>query len=232
MRTHTLIVLTFVGASALTHAAPEKGRKDAPAHPCITEVLFHVPTGDEGDANNDGRRDSAGDEFIELFNPTKQTINLKGYRLSSRLSTFDAEGRYGVRFIFPELELPPGGVVVVFNGYESNIKGEVGTAEAAPSSTNSQFGDAFVFSMEVGSQNLALKNGGDFVLLTAPDGARIDCVSWGKSDPKPPTDVAHLEDVGNIRAGGSIQRIGPDKPWRANRDFDGKPFSPGVIPNK
>lgn len=232
MNPHAAMILGLSLAATLAHAAPEKDKKNPAAHPCLTEVLFHVPTGDEGDANADGRRDSTGDEFVELFNPTKHTINLKGYRLSSRLSTFDAEGRYGLRFIFPELELPPGGVVVVFNGYESNIKGEVGTAETAPSSTNAAYADAFVFSMEVGAQNLALRNGGDFVLLTAPDGTRIDCVVWGKSDPKPPADVEHTEDVGSLRAGGSIQRVGPDKPWRANRDFDGKPFSPGEIPNE
>lgn len=216
--------------ASVSGAAPEK--QETPAHPCLTEVLFHVPTGEAGDANADGRRDSTGDEFIELLNPTDRAINLKGYRLSSRLSTFDAEGRYGIRFIFPEFELPAGGVVVVFNGHEATLKGEVGDAEAAPASFNSAFADAFVFSMEVGAQNLALKNDGDFVLLTAPDGTRIDCVVWGKCDPRPPADVARTEDVGNIRAGGSIQRVGPGKPWRAHKDFDARPFSPGQIPNE
>jgi len=231
MKARTLLIavgFAFIGAASF---AGDKDKKEEPAHPTITEVLFHVPTGDEGDANRDGRRDSTGDEFVELFNETKETINLKGYRLSSRLSTFDAEGRYGIRFVFPEFELPPGGVVVVFNGYDSSVPGPTGNAEAAPTSPNPDFHDAFVFSMEVGAQNVALKNGGDFVLLTAPDGTRIDCVEWGKSDPKPPTDVAHKEDVGSIRPGGSIQRVRMGKPWRANKDFDGHPFSPGEIPN-
>ncbi len=219
------IATALLGVSALA------ADKDEPAHPTITEVLFHVPTGDEGDANHDGKRDSTGDEFIEIANTTKKTINLKGYRLSSRLSTFDAEGRYGIRFIFPEIELPPGGVAVIFNGYNASIPGEVGNADAAPEGPNGSFKDALVFTMDVSAQNVALKNGGDFILLTAPDGTRIDCVVWGKCDPAPPTDVAHKEDVGSIRPGGSIQRVGPDKPWRANKDFDAKPFSPGEIPN-
>lgn len=222
-----LTMIALAGAAA--SAEDPKDQKDTP-HPVIMEVLFHVPTGSEGDANKDGRRDSTGDEFVELMNPTNKPIQMKGYRLSSRLSTFDAESRYGIRFIFPEFELPAKGVVVVFNGHDASIAGEVGNAEMAPERPNRAFGDAFVFSMETTAQNLAFKNGGDFVLLTAPDGRRIDCVVWGKSDPGPPADAARTEDIGSIRPGGSVQRVTPDGPLRANKDFDSRPFSPGEIP--
>lgn len=59
---------------------------DTPAakgpHPIITEVLYAVPTGPAGDANQDGTRHATGDEFIELFNPHDVPINLKGYRIT------------------------------------------------------------------------------------------------------------------------------------------------------
>lgn len=226
----TIILVTTIAAGALLstgHADPA----DKSPHPVIMEVLFHVPTGAAGDANRDGARDSTGDEFVELFNPTNKPIQMKGYRLSSRLSTFDAESRYGIRFIFPEFELPPKGVAIVFNGYKSHIKGPVGNTETAPDKPNPGFADAWVFSMETTAQNVALKNDGDFVLLTAPDGSRIECITWGKCDPAPPGDAAHTEDLASIRPGGSVQRVKVGSPWRANKDFSGQPFSPGEIPN-
>ena len=48
-------------------------------HPLITEILYAVPKGDAGDANQDGKRSPTGDEFVELINPHDKPINLKGY---------------------------------------------------------------------------------------------------------------------------------------------------------
>jgi hypothetical protein len=67
-------------ASASREDAPVKAAADFP-HPLVTEVLFNVPRGVDGDANRDGTRSATGDEFVELFNPYDKPINLKGYRL-------------------------------------------------------------------------------------------------------------------------------------------------------
>ncbi len=61
---------------------PTKASGPAFPHPVVTEVLFNVPRGVDGDANKDGKRSPTGDEFVELMNPHDQPINLKGYRLS------------------------------------------------------------------------------------------------------------------------------------------------------
>ncbi len=60
------------------HAAPPLVKKP---HPIITEILYAVPKGDEGDASQDGQRSATGDEFIELINPHDTPINLKGYAI-------------------------------------------------------------------------------------------------------------------------------------------------------
>lgn len=60
------------------HAATTLVKKP---HPLITEILYAVPQGDEGDASKDGRRSATGDEFIELINPHDTPIKLKGYAI-------------------------------------------------------------------------------------------------------------------------------------------------------
>lgn len=55
-------------------------------HPLITEVLYAVPGGKDGDADQDAKRSATGDEFIELINPHDKPINLKGYVLSDASS--------------------------------------------------------------------------------------------------------------------------------------------------
>ncbi|MBH23999.1 MAG: hypothetical protein CMH57_06030 [Myxococcales bacterium] len=44
----------------------------------VNEVLTAVPTGDEGDANMDGNRDSSDDEFLEFVNIGAETLNISG----------------------------------------------------------------------------------------------------------------------------------------------------------
>ncbi len=68
---------------ALQATQPEPATaKVAFPHPLITEVLYSVPGGKNGDANGDGVRSATGDEFIELINPHDKPIELEGYRLS------------------------------------------------------------------------------------------------------------------------------------------------------
>jgi len=188
-----------------------------------------VPPGDGGDADGSGERDATGDEFIEIANPFDSPIQLEGYTLSSRLSSPEKDTGKGVRFVFPACELPPHGVVVVFNGFGGKIAGACGTDERAPDSGNGRFGGALVFSMGTRAKHRALSNSGDFVLLSAPDGTALDCVAWGQPDPAPPSGALRLEEV-PANPKGSVQRVKPGEGLVAHKELDGKPCSPGRIP--
>ncbi|QQS07975.1 MAG: lamin tail domain-containing protein [Phycisphaerales bacterium] len=71
-------VALFLSSVTELRAAPPLVKKP---HPIITEILYAVPKGDDGDASQDGRRSATGDEFIELINPHDTSINLKGYAI-------------------------------------------------------------------------------------------------------------------------------------------------------
>ena len=74
-----LTIVCGLAVLAVAAAAQDEAPDAAPApdqrqplvaypHPLITEIFFSVP-GSGGDANGDGQRSPAGDEFIELMNP-------------------------------------------------------------------------------------------------------------------------------------------------------------------
>ena len=221
-----IVVVGFVALSA--SAQPEYAVPHP--HPMITEVLFNVPQRDDaGDANRDGTRDAAGDESIEIANPYDHPINLRGYTLSSRLASPTEDTGKGVRFVFPDVELGSHKVALVFNGYKASISGPVGSSITAPATPHADFDGALVFSIKTTSRTRALRNSGDFVLLSAPNGTPLDCVTWGESDPSPPSSVLRIADV-DASTKGSIQRVLPDAAMVAHRDIDGRPFSPGEIP--
>src|SRR5512142_1033661 len=99
-------LLPFVAALA---ADPVKPLVDYP-HPLITEVLYAVPTGEAGDANGDGVRETNGDEFVELVNPHDRSINLRGYILTGKSNPDPSKKFKTLRFVFPSLTLQPGEV--------------------------------------------------------------------------------------------------------------------------
>ncbi len=205
-------------------------------HPMITEVLFNVPRGDEADANQDGSRDATGDEFVEIGNPNGAPMNLKGYRIVSRLSYGEDSPKRGVFFTFPDFELPAHSVALVFNGHGASIPGPVGNASKAPEGPSEPFGMGFVFSMEMGARNNAFSNSGDFLLLLDPAGRPVDGVFWGDPQPAPPraTDaegrlIYRLEEVKRDPKG-SVQRLSPTDALVEHGAIDGTPFSPGWIP--
>ena len=47
----------------------------------ISEVLADPPSGLAGDANQDGVRETYGDEFIELYNAGSAPVDINGWRL-------------------------------------------------------------------------------------------------------------------------------------------------------
>jgi hypothetical protein len=189
----------------------------------ITEVLAAVPSGDAGDANADGTRQVAGDEFIELFNPLDRPVSLRGMRLLDKDTIKKPEDA----FIFPDVRLAPGQVCVVFNGHESAIPGPVGDIKAA-AAANPNFGGALVFSARAPSSRRSLSNAGDFVLLTSADGIGLHMVRWGTLDAAAPS--AKITDEGPINAKGSIARRTPGGAFMIHEKSTRGMFSPGVVP--
>lgn len=175
--------LLLLAALAL---APEIA--EPPRHPTITEVLYAVPTTD-GDASGDGTRDASGDEFVEIANTTDAPIQLKGYRLSDR-NDASPDRKGGWSFVFPELELKPSEVAVVFNGHGCKWTGPVGDTSRAPEGKNEKFHKAYVFTSRNDSDRVGFNNAGDWVLLSSPDNKPLECVLWGNADKGEPKATA------------------------------------------
>ncbi len=197
-------------------------------HPMITEVLYAVPTGDEGDASGDGSRHVSGDEFIELVNPHDRAIQLQGYVITDR----NAPRRGQLRFEFPKLTLEPGEVVVVFNGNEQdwskvgNLGEKIGDGSRAPKKVNEQFHDALVLTMGITSQREAWANGGDYALLSSPKGEAVQCVMWGSFDaPVPAALVVHQAPVSSQ----SVQWDVKAEAFETHASLDGELYSPGAF---
>lgn len=216
------VTMVIVVSAPVAIADPDTKPLVPAPHPLITEVLYAVPPGEKGDANADGKRDAVGDEFIELINPHDKPIQLKGYTLTdvdayspgaAKPKQDKSGGRQAspppsptprkprssggqVRFTFPELELKPGEVVVVFNGYKSTYSGPVGDSNKPPSGKNDRFHNAFVFTMGNTSQYAALSNEADCVILLDPQGKPIHAIHWGKpaDDSKKPPQAAQIDE--------------------------------------
>jgi len=198
-----MLIELFVLAPVLSAAW---GAADGPPvpfpHPLLTELLFAVPAGAKGDASGDGVRDAVGDEFVELVNPHDRPIQLKGYTITDgtpadpmdppkiapgaggerRPGAEPSEAdRKQVRFAFPALELKPGEVVVVFNGYKQKLAAPVGDSRHAPAAKNERFFGAYVFSMRNDSQYIAFANTADCMILWDPDGKPVEAIHWRHS---------------------------------------------------
>lgn len=122
----------------------------ASAIPIITEILADPASGLAGDANGDGVRHTYQDEFIELFNPSANTVDLSFWTLSDSTAP---------RHVFADgTFLASGETITVFGGGSpSGIPGLVYTAS---------------------SGSLALNNGGDEIVLS--NGTTIvDSVTYG-----------------------------------------------------
>lgn len=215
----------IASTSAQPDGAPAKAVPPAFPHPLITEVLYAVPTGVAGDANRDGARHANGDEFVELTNPHDKPIQLLGYTLADRNVTPDRR----IRFTFPAFELPPGGVVVVFNGFEASMDGPVGSAEVAPKERHPKFDGAWVFSMGIKTPQTGLSNTGDYLLLTSPTGEKIHLIRWGEFPEAIPEGCVIVEGAPLV-AGQSAHRVKPAGPLVAHDPREGKDglrYSPG-----
>lgn len=217
-------------------------------HPLITEILYNVPTGTQGDANGDGDRSATGDEFIELVNPHGKPIQLKGYTITDGRDVKyedDPTAKPGpdgkkpkkakvqkpqFEFTFPELTLQPGEVVVLFNGYKQKWAQPVGDKNKA-AGRNTKFHDAYIFSIQADSQFIGLNNDGDCIQLFAPGVSEsIDCLWWGKSEEAGRDPSRLIEKLPEAK--GSVHRIGTSAEWKQSGDLTGSLkglFSPGAV---
>ncbi|MFN2405402.1 MAG: lamin tail domain-containing protein [Pyrinomonadaceae bacterium] len=128
----------------------------------INEFLADPPDGLAGDANHDGVRDSADDEFVELVNSTARDLDLSGYELASRsLTTTNDTLRH--RFASGTI-LPPGCAIVIFGG-------------GSPDPHNPRFGSAQVVTASRGS--LSLTNAGGVITLRKPTGEIVTSITYG-----------------------------------------------------
>lgn len=200
-------------------------------HPVITEVLYAVPTSG-GDANQDGVRQASGDEFVEVYNPHAEAIQLKGYTITDR----NQAGRGQFKFVFPEFELEAGGVAVVFNGAGSEMGGAVGDSSRAAGERHAGFGGAWVFTARVEGERVGFSNSGDFVVLWTPGGAAVECVAWGEFGEKIPAGALMVSRVAEV-SDGSVQRAGLTAEWKRHTELAsevggkaaGVAYSPGVF---
>ena len=120
----------------------------------INEILADPPgsaSSDlEGDANGDGTRSAAGDEFIEIGSLANCVLILDGVTVADSQED---------QFTFPaDVRLEPGKVVVIFGG----------------GSPLGDFGGAQVFT----ASGLALNNDGDSVEIKSPEGTRLELETY------------------------------------------------------
>src|SRR5690606_26268550 len=95
----------------------------------------------------------------------------------------------------------------------------------APDSGHERFAGARVFTMKGTSSLTSWANGGDWVLLTDPSGAPVQCVWWGKfAEPIPETG---LVEQAPLCTRSSITLDGLAGSWTVHYDIDDAMFSPG-----
>jgi hypothetical protein len=126
----------------------------------INEYLADPPAGLAGDANGDGTRSAAQDEFIELLNRTGDALDVSGYKIS------DADQ---VRHVFPAgAIMPPFEAAVVFGGGKPT--GPFGNAAD----------NHLVFTASTGG--LSLNNTGDTITVQDAQGNIVQQIKYGASE--------------------------------------------------
>ncbi len=171
---HVLVTADLRGAGRVDLVVRADGRDsnsaavefsgDALRDILINEFLADPPDGAAGDANRDGVRDSADDEFVELVNTTTHDIELGGYRLFSRGTGSDT-----LRHVFAAgTILTSCSSTVVFGG-----------GNTAFNPDDPAFGGAVVVKASTGS--LSLVNSGGIISLQDRAGAIANLVAYGGS---------------------------------------------------
>ncbi|HJX90774.1 MAG TPA: lamin tail domain-containing protein, partial [Pyrinomonadaceae bacterium] len=172
----------------------------------INEVLADPPDGIAGDANRDGTRDSAADEFVELVNSTARDLDLTGYQIQTRAAN-SSNDTVRHRFAAGTL-LPAGTAIVVFGG-------------GALNSTNSSFGGAQI--VRASSGGLSLNNSGGVITLRDTAGAVVSSVSYGTSAGIAGDANQSITRAPDVTGSLVLHQVAPDSQAHA--------FSPGVKVN-
>ena len=172
----------------------------------INEVLADPPDGIAGDANSDGTRDSAADEFVELVNSTARDLDLTGYQIQTRAANASND-TVRHRFAAGTL-LPAGTAIVVFGG-------------GALDSTNSLFGGAHITRASTGG--LSLSNSGGVITLRDTSGSVVSSMSYGTSAGIAGDANQSITRAPDVTGSFVLHQSAPDSQARA--------FSPGVKVN-
>jgi hypothetical protein len=169
----------------------------------INEYLADPPDQIAGDANGDGSRSTAQDEFVEIVNRTSQAIDISGYKL------FDADT---VRHLFaPSTIIPPFEAVVVFGG--GRPQGKFGNT----------FENLLVFTASSGG--LSLNNGGDTIKLEDATGRTVQEIKFGPSEGNASESINRDPD-GDGALFTTHQRVtGTDKKFSPGAKARGEPFT-------
>ena len=145
----------------------------------INEVLADPPSGDAGDANRDGTRDSNKDEFVEILNTGSDTIKIGGWKLTDRKP--DSKGPFAFP---PNTKIAPGEYIVLFGGG--------GTPKEC--SVSPVFGKVCFDDGKIGG---GLSNSNDAVFLINPaSNDTIASAEWGKEGGKKQSLVRFPEGTG------------------------------------
>ena len=169
----------------------------------INEFLADPPDGLPGDANRDGVRDSAADEFVELVNSTTRDLDVSGYQLQTR-SVASATDVVRHRFAAGTI-LPAGTGLIVFGG-------------GNPDPSNPIFGGSQIVRASTGS--LALINSGGVITLRDASGLPISFVTYGAD--------AGLQADTNQSLTHSPDITGSFVPHKVALGSGGNAFSPGT----
>ena len=196
-------------------------------HSIIINEVLADPDSDpiNGDANGDGVRNSVHDEFVELVNMSSDTVDMTGWMLG------DDEV---VNYTFPDnYKIAPGQFVVLFGAVNhtdnANILGY----------------DADILSSQVLAADTVgngIANGGEYVILQAPDGSYDTYFAYGskylrgppKTDATADIDFEMRVEVGSPGNNNNSLTRHPDgdtvsvDPFSQHIDVNGALFSPGT----
>ncbi len=178
-----------------------------------------------GDANSDGIRNSAHDEFVELVNMSSDTVDMTGWMLG------DDER---VNYTFPEnYKIGPGQIVVLFGAVNH-------TDNANVAGYNADILQSSVLAADTVGNGLA--NGGEYIVLLAPGGEYDTYVAYGSKYHRgpPKTDATaninfemRVEISDTVSNNNSVTR-NPDgdttvvDPFRQHLRVNDAHFSPGT----
>ncbi len=149
----------------------------------VNEVLADPPDGTAGDANHDGVRVGAEEEFVELVNGSPETLDLSGWTLRTRQLGGTSEV---ARHTFPQgYTLPPGEALALFGG-------------GNPDADDPIFGGALVGTASSGS--LSLTNAGLTIVVRDAAANLVTRFTYGCPAPRRSRPASNLQALPRSRA--------------------------------